>query len=113
MIFSVRSLHPQPSISSKREIYRSNHTIFLRTNATNWFSRAQFGNSIELGEERSLKKAAAMSTIGFIGLGNMGAHMARNLIKGGHKLVVHDAVPKAVEALKVSILAFGRVDDLF
>ena len=54
-----------------------------------------------------------MSTIGFIGLGNMGAHMARNLIKGGHKLVVHDAVPKAVEALKVSILAFGRVDDLF
>ena len=29
-----------------------------------------------------------MATIGFIGLGIMGAHMARNLLKGGHTLVV-------------------------
>ena len=28
--------------------------------------------------------------IGFIGLGNMGGPMARNLIKAGHQLVVHD-----------------------
>ena len=28
--------------------------------------------------------------VGFIGLGTMGRHMASNLIKGGHKLVVHD-----------------------
>jgi 3-hydroxyisobutyrate dehydrogenase-like beta-hydroxyacid dehydrogenase len=28
--------------------------------------------------------------IGFIGLGNMGAHMARNLMKNGHQLVVYD-----------------------
>ena len=34
-----------------------------------------------------------MATIGFIGLGIMGAHMARNLIKGGHKLVVNDKYP--------------------
>lgn len=31
-----------------------------------------------------------MATIGFIGLGNMGAHMARNLIKAGHDLKVFD-----------------------
>ena len=31
-----------------------------------------------------------MSTIGFIGLGNMGQHMARNLIKAGHSLKVFD-----------------------
>ena len=31
-----------------------------------------------------------MATIGFIGLGNMGAHMARNLIKAGHDLKVYD-----------------------
>ena len=31
-----------------------------------------------------------MSTIGFIGLGNMGQHMARNLIKAGHTLKVFD-----------------------
>ena len=28
-----------------------------------------------------------MSTVGFIGLGTMGRHMARNLIKAGHELV--------------------------
>jgi 3-hydroxyisobutyrate dehydrogenase len=31
-----------------------------------------------------------MSPIGFIGLGNMGSHMARNLIAKGVKLAVHD-----------------------
>ena len=28
--------------------------------------------------------------VGFIGLGTMGRHMASNLQKGGHKLVVYD-----------------------
>ena len=30
-----------------------------------------------------------MATIGFIGLGIMGAHMARNLLKGDHTLIVN------------------------
>jgi 3-hydroxyisobutyrate dehydrogenase len=34
--------------------------------------------------------------IGFIGLGNMGAPMARNLLKAGHDLIVHDVVATAV-----------------
>ena len=34
-----------------------------------------------------------MAKIGFIGLGIMGAHMARNLIKGGHSLYVTGAYP--------------------
>ena len=29
--------------------------------------------------------------IAFIGLGNMGGHMAANLQKAGHEVVVHDA----------------------
>lgn len=37
-----------------------------------------------------------MATVGFIGLGNMGAHMARNLIKAGHKLKVFDLNEEAV-----------------
>jgi 3-hydroxyisobutyrate dehydrogenase len=37
-----------------------------------------------------------MATIGFIGLGNMGQHMARNLIKAGHKLKVFDLIEDAV-----------------
>jgi 3-hydroxyisobutyrate dehydrogenase len=35
--------------------------------------------------------------IGFIGLGNMGLPMARNLVKAGHSLRVYDVVPAQVE----------------
>ncbi len=35
--------------------------------------------------------------VGFIGLGTMGRHMASNLIKGGHKLVVYDVRREAAE----------------
>jgi 6-phosphogluconate dehydrogenase len=37
--------------------------------------------------------------IGMIGLGRMGANMARRLLKGGHHCVVFDMSPKAVEEL--------------
>ena len=40
-----------------------------------------------------------MSTIGFIGLGNMGAPMARSLLSAGHQLRVHDVSPQAVQPL--------------
>ncbi|MCD0506029.1 NAD(P)-binding domain-containing protein, partial [Bordetella petrii] len=40
-----------------------------------------------------------MSSIAFIGLGNMGAPMALNLIKAGHSLTVFDLVPAALKAL--------------
>jgi 3-hydroxyisobutyrate dehydrogenase-like beta-hydroxyacid dehydrogenase len=36
---------------------------------------------------------------GFIGLGTMGAPMARNILKKGHALVVHDVAPAAVAGL--------------
>ena len=36
---------------------------------------------------------------GFVGLGNMGGPMARNLLKAGHKVVVHDLDPRKVQAL--------------
>jgi 3-hydroxyisobutyrate dehydrogenase len=41
-----------------------------------------------------------MSRIAFIGLGNMGAPMARNLIKAGHTLTVFDIVSSAVETAR-------------
>src|SRR5438067_10264342 len=40
-----------------------------------------------------------MATIGFIGLGNMGAPMAANLVNAGHRVTGFDLVPGAVEAL--------------
>ncbi|MFE2068574.1 NAD(P)-dependent oxidoreductase [Streptomyces sp. NPDC059467] len=41
--------------------------------------------------------------IGFIGLGNMGRHMARHLIHAGHQVTVHDSRPEAA----VEHLALG------
>uniref|UniRef100_A0A0D9WT82 3-hydroxyisobutyrate dehydrogenase n=2 Tax=Leersia perrieri TaxID=77586 RepID=A0A0D9WT82_9ORYZ len=42
---------------------------------------------------RGFSSAAVQSqleNVGFIGLGNMGAHMARNLVMAGYKVTVHD-----------------------
>ena len=39
-----------------------------------------------------------MARIGFVGLGNMGGPMARNLLKAGHHVAGFDLVPAAVEA---------------
>jgi len=41
-----------------------------------------------------------LQSLGFIGLGNMGSHMARNLLKAGHPLVVFDLNSAAVDAAK-------------
>lgn len=39
-----------------------------------------------------------MSAIAFIGLGQMGAPMATNLLKQGHQLHVFDVDPQAIQA---------------
>jgi 2-hydroxy-3-oxopropionate reductase len=44
-------------------------------------------------------KTMANPTIGFIGLGIMGKHMARNLLKAGYPLVVHNRSRTAVDEL--------------
>lgn len=40
-----------------------------------------------------------MQKIGFIGIGNMGGHMARNLIKAGHDVTVFDLSQDALDAI--------------
>ena len=40
-----------------------------------------------------------MATIGFIGLGNMGAPMAANLVKAGHRVTGYDLNAEALRAL--------------
>ena len=37
------------------------------------------------------------SKVGFIGLGNMGGHMAHNLMKAGHEVVVFDVAQPAID----------------
>jgi 3-hydroxyisobutyrate dehydrogenase len=46
------------------------------------------------------------TTIAFIGLGNMGAPMAANLVKAGHTVTGYDIVPAALQAL---IAAGGKI----
>ena len=43
-----------------------------------------------------------MATIGFIGLGNMGAPMAANLVKAQHHVTGYDLVAAACAALAAS-----------
>ena len=37
--------------------------------------------------------------VGFVGLGNMGGHMARNLLKEGHAVTVHNRTRSRTEPL--------------
>ena len=48
--------------------------------------------------------------IGFIGLGNMGAPMARNLAAAGYPLAVADAVPTAVQRFRGNLPGHAKVE---
>ena len=43
-----------------------------------------------------------MATIGFLGLGNMGGPMAKNLLQAGHQVTGYDPVPAAMEAAQAA-----------
>ncbi len=64
--------------------------------ATNHHPRASDKNTSV--EQSALKKETPMK-IGMIGLGRMGANMARRLLQGGHQCVVFDKSSKAVKEL--------------
>jgi 6-phosphogluconate dehydrogenase len=51
--------------------------------------------------------------MGMIGLGRMGANMARRLLRGGHECVVFDPAPAAVEPLvRERAIAASSIEDL-
>jgi 3-hydroxyisobutyrate dehydrogenase len=53
-----------------------------------------------------------MTSIAFIGLGNMGGPMAANLVKAGHKVVGFDLVPASRDAAKADGVAIAaRADE--
>jgi len=59
-----------------------------------------------------------MATIGFVGLGNMGGHMARNLAQAGHELKVFDLVPELMASVTgaqgaASAVAAAEAVDVF
>src|SRR6266853_577846 len=51
--------------------------------------------------------------LGMVGLGRMGANMVRRLMRGGHRCVVFDLLPKAVEGLaKEGAMGAAAFEDL-
>ena len=51
--------------------------------------------------------------LGMVGLGRMGANMVRRLMRGGHRSVVFDLFPKAVEGLaKEGAMGAASFEDL-
>lgn len=52
---------------------------------------------------RNHSAAIMMKAVGFIGLGNMGFNMAKNLLKSGCQLVVHDINAEPMQRLKVVV----------
>ncbi|XP_069122468.1 LOW QUALITY PROTEIN: 3-hydroxyisobutyrate dehydrogenase, mitochondrial-like [Argopecten irradians] len=71
----------------------------LSANAANVWSRQKVATT---RRELSVSTRHLNDTVGFIGLGNMGNHMARNLISKGHKLVVCDVSQVATDGLKAA-----------
>ncbi|MFT5450070.1 MAG: 3-hydroxyisobutyrate dehydrogenase [Gammaproteobacteria bacterium] len=53
-----------------------------------------------------------MARIGFVGLGNMGGHMARNLVKAGHQVKGFDLSEEALNfAAQAGVIAVGSVKE--
>eukprot|EP01006_Ploeotia_vitrea_P003574 TRINITY_DN112858_c0_g1_i1.p1 TRINITY_DN112858_c0_g1~~TRINITY_DN112858_c0_g1_i1.p1 ORF type:complete len:318 (+),score=161.21 TRINITY_DN112858_c0_g1_i1:43-996(+) len=45
---------------------------------------------------RAFSSSSSAAKVGFIGLGNMGGHMAHNLVKKGHQVTVYDVVQQSM-----------------
>lgn len=56
-------------------------------------------NTNMIQKRKQTKRKIEMSTISFIGLGQMGSPMAKNLLKNGHKMTVYDINKQAMEEL--------------
>lgn len=54
--------------------------------------------SLRLSTATRLILSRNASTVGFVGVGNMGSNMVANLLKNGHKVVAFDLNPDAVRA---------------
>ena len=53
----------------------------------------------DAARNRGSQQTASLMNVGFIGLGHMGAGMAANLLKAGHRVTVFNRTPAKAEAL--------------
>ncbi|KMZ57552.1 3-hydroxyisobutyrate dehydrogenase [Zostera marina] len=73
-----RAVHRERRRCRKRVMWRKKAFTIHSSFSIRWFST------------KAMKKQPAMESIGFVGVGNMGFHMARSLIKSGFQISVHD-----------------------
>ncbi|XP_060077816.1 3-hydroxyisobutyrate dehydrogenase, mitochondrial-like [Ylistrum balloti] len=71
---------------------------FIATAAKHWSQQ----NGVVTRRDLSVSTRCMSDTVGFIGLGNMGNHMAKNLINKGHKLLVFDVSQTATDGLRTA-----------
>ena len=83
--------------------YNAHPPASLQASAANLSPMGEWKTEIARGHDSNSSKSLVYGDghmdIGFIGLGNMGAPMARRLIEAGHKLVVYDTRNDAVAPL--------------
>lgn len=75
--------------SSLTRVFKSRVRFFGRSTPSSYF-----GAGTRLFSSAS---SPQLERVGFIGLGNMGFHMANNLLKAGYNLIVHDRNHVAME----------------
>ncbi|XP_042327111.1 3-hydroxyisobutyrate dehydrogenase, mitochondrial [Sceloporus undulatus] len=68
-------------------------TLLLRVSVS-WLCRKRrlYAESVALVSSRGM---ASKTSVGFIGLGNMGSPMAKNLVKHGYPVIAYDVFPEA------------------
>jgi 3-hydroxyisobutyrate dehydrogenase-like beta-hydroxyacid dehydrogenase len=75
-------------------VVRTDLLFFPQSRVEYGFPTRNARRETKLGQEGNIMK------VGFIGLGNMGAGMSRNLIKAGHDLIVYNRTRSRAEELQ-------------
>lgn len=85
-------------MSKRQIIFASKVTVTIMQKCTRIIGRSTL-ISPALRRHFSVSAVEHSKNVGFIGLGNMGSHMAVNLIKGGHNVTVFDIVKSSVDSV--------------
>src|SRR5262249_40665672 len=109
---ALAGLDPHPRAFPSRHRHPLAHPRLLRARRPRlpppipYFTGGVYSRGADSPRGGSILPEESMKTVGFIGLGNMGAAMASNIRKAGYALVVHDV---RIEATRRLVEAGARV----
>ncbi len=93
---------PRRAVDASEYYFRTSVAFETAATKYDWLNRiiaVGTGRRPPEGPCTTSSRCCEMATIGFIGLGNMGAPMAANLVKAGHSVVGYDINAGTVQAL--------------